>query len=371
MQQHPVPQAITSYKFKLVGDMTLRQFGELAFGVIIAWLIFNSEINFFFKWTLGPVFGFLGFALAFLPIEDRPLDQWIVNFVKAIYSPTQFTWQAQPKKLHFFKVVKTATKAAKAQPIKTNQLEEYLSTLPATPASTFDQAETKYLEHVTRLFGVLGVPAKKISDSDRSVKAQTADTPLIKSPIKGIRIRKLMHPQLCLLPHASVYQAPLEPQAAAMPTKIKPSTQPLPKTTPSKPMPKTKPASTNNLGANAPKTAKNLVKVHPATAGQPLKATTYASNVILPQTPDKPNLLAGITLDKQGKIIPSVILEVRNQKNHPVRALRSNKLGQFFIATPLADGIYQIAAEHQNHRFAIMKLEVKSEVIPPLKIQAI
>ena len=75
-------------------------------------------------------------------------------------------------------------------------------------------------------------------------------------------------------------------------------------------------------------------------------------------------------MDKVGKIINNVILEIRDSKNHPVRALKSNKLGQFFISTPLPDGVYQIQAEHSDHRFAIMKLEVKGEIIPPLKIQA-
>jgi len=54
-----------------------------------------------------------------------------------------------------------------------------------------------------------------------------------------------------------------------------------------------------------------------------------------------------------------------------VRALKSNKLGQFFIVTPLADGIYRIRAEHETAQFAVIKLEAKDEVIPPLKVQAV
>ncbi|HCQ92587.1 TPA: hypothetical protein DIU13_01240 [Candidatus Beckwithbacteria bacterium] len=63
-------------------------------------------------------------------------------------------------------------------------------------------------------------------------------------------------------------------------------------------------------------------------------------------------------------------MEIKDNQGHPVRALKSNKLGQFFIATPLPDGIYQIEADHPDHAFAIIKLEAKGEVIPPLKIQA-
>jgi len=36
MEQHPIPQQISSYQFKLVGDMTLAQFGKAAGGIVIA-----------------------------------------------------------------------------------------------------------------------------------------------------------------------------------------------------------------------------------------------------------------------------------------------------------------------------------------------
>src|SRR3990167_3191663 len=102
MEQHPIPQAITAYRFKLVGDMTLKQFLELAAGVVSAWILFNSPTNILIKWTLGPFLAFFGFALAFLPIEDRPLDHWIINFFRSIYSPTPYFSSQKPKKLHFF-----------------------------------------------------------------------------------------------------------------------------------------------------------------------------------------------------------------------------------------------------------------------------
>ena len=40
MQQHPVPQNVTQYQFRLVGDMTLKQFLELAGGMLLAYLIY-------------------------------------------------------------------------------------------------------------------------------------------------------------------------------------------------------------------------------------------------------------------------------------------------------------------------------------------
>ena len=161
MEQHPVPQAITTYKFKLVGDMTLKQFLELAGGIVIAWILFSSQTNFLIKWTLGPFLAFFGFALAFVPVEDRPLDQWIINFIKAVYSPTQFLYQPQPKTLDIFSVAKPRPMETKAPSVSPEKLEEYLQTLPPSVSSAFDKAEQNYLEHIYNLFGALGISPKK------------------------------------------------------------------------------------------------------------------------------------------------------------------------------------------------------------------
>ena len=45
MAQHPIPQQISSYEFKLVGEMTLKQFLKAAAGVIIALLINSTKLK--------------------------------------------------------------------------------------------------------------------------------------------------------------------------------------------------------------------------------------------------------------------------------------------------------------------------------------
>ncbi|MFH2062265.1 MAG: PrgI family protein, partial [Candidatus Beckwithbacteria bacterium] len=196
MQQHPIPQNITAYKFRLVGDMTLKQFLELAFGLVSAWLIFNSNLVFIFKWTLGPILALFGFALAFMPVEDRPLDQWIINFIKSIYSPTQFIYKASPKTLDIFSLTKPIPENQLEPQLNPNQLQDYLNTLPQSPETIFDQSEKKYLNYIKNLFGILGS-----SPTVQSKSSQLEIIPRAKSNVKGIRIRKLHHPKMCLLPH--------------------------------------------------------------------------------------------------------------------------------------------------------------------------
>lgn len=97
MEQHPIPQQITSYEFKLVGEMTLKQFVRAAGGIVLALLLNKSSLVFFVKWPLMILLGGGGLALAFVPFQDRPLETWILSFIKSIYSPTIFIWKKKSR----------------------------------------------------------------------------------------------------------------------------------------------------------------------------------------------------------------------------------------------------------------------------------
>ncbi len=91
--QHPIPQQVTSYEFKLVGDMTLKQFLKAAVGIVVAIFIYKTGLLVIFKWPLMLISAGLGLALAFVPFEDRPLDTWLNAFLKSIYSPTIYLYK--------------------------------------------------------------------------------------------------------------------------------------------------------------------------------------------------------------------------------------------------------------------------------------
>ncbi|MFA6462708.1 MAG: hypothetical protein WCT51_01505 [Candidatus Shapirobacteria bacterium] len=44
MEQHAIPQQISSYEFKLVGDMTLKQFLKAAVGIVWAIMINSTKL---------------------------------------------------------------------------------------------------------------------------------------------------------------------------------------------------------------------------------------------------------------------------------------------------------------------------------------
>ena len=96
MEQHPVPQNVTTFQFRLIGDMTIKQFGYLAAGAIAAYVSYKLPLPFFFTWPMAIASALLGFGLAFVPIEERPMDIWILSFFKSIYSPTEYVWHKAP-----------------------------------------------------------------------------------------------------------------------------------------------------------------------------------------------------------------------------------------------------------------------------------
>jgi hypothetical protein len=325
MEQHPVPQHITAYQFRLVGDMTLKQFGFLAGGCAVALLFYAAPLANYFKWPLVLFSGFFGFAFAFMPIEERPLDRWFLAFLKAVYSPTRFLWKKTVIIPEFFQVVPRprVTKVAPVAPPDQERLTEYLKTLPTTPQTPLDQREASALNQITNLFQLTPLPATLFSTPKPSPQATEEEKP-------GIKIRKLR-----FLPTKPIkFEKTVEKPITRKPTqKIAP------------------------------------IKKKPWIAPMTVKPK-MAPDLPIPTPPDRPNLLVGMVLDQENKLVENTIIEIRDEKGNPVRALKTNKLGQFRIATPLKNGTYEIEAEKEGLKFDIIKIILKGEIIQPIEIKA-
>lgn len=90
MDQHPIPRQITTFEFKLIGSLTLKQFGYLAIFLSAATIMYYLVPIPFLNITLALLVALFGISLAFIPINERPLDVFIKNFLKRILSPTQY-----------------------------------------------------------------------------------------------------------------------------------------------------------------------------------------------------------------------------------------------------------------------------------------
>ena len=101
MQQHPIPQNITGFEFKLIGFLTLRQFGYLGVAAIADFILYSAKLPFFVVLAIGGPVSLLALALAFLPVNDLPFERWLAAFIKTIYSPNTRVWHREPKIIGF------------------------------------------------------------------------------------------------------------------------------------------------------------------------------------------------------------------------------------------------------------------------------
>lgn len=323
MEQHPIPQQISSYEFRLVGDMTLKQFGLAAGGALIALLFYAMPLPGIFRWPLMIGSVSLGVAMAFFPLEERPLQTWIFAFFKAVYSPTQYIWQKQAQKPEIFE--ETTTLSVKTPPVAAGanidqeKLDDYLSSLPGG-ANPLEEKEENFLSKVESLFA--GHHPLFTQAPAQNLQPQTPPPPVQE-------IKQEVKPQ--------AFSGPFVVEKVATPT--------VPGYVP--------PAPTAQAWQSENET----------------QAANFAPGIPLPSVPEFPNILVGMVLNTEGKIVEGAILEIRDHQGNPVRALRTNKLGQFRIATPLPNDLYQVVTEKEGLDFDTIRVELRGEIIQPILIK--
>lgn len=357
MEQHAVPQPITSYEFRLVGDMTLKQFGKLASGVILALIVYGiNPAPGILKWALIMLFVGLGVGMAFLPFQGRPLDVWIVSFFKRIYSPTQYVWRMGGP-LNIRPSYEQATnQSSNDQPWIQRQTAE------DREQKTDDRFQkTEYSNQQ-----VASSKQPVISPSDLSSVGnidQKVTPPVFPSDTELWHEGKPLQPSE-ITPEAQTKEAPTvlydSPQYPQLPQSPISPQSPLDQVT----VGKTTIYSADSQ--NQPATDhRSLI-----TDNRPTVPPAFNPSLVIPTLPDIPNILGGFVKNTEGKLVEGAIIEVRDSVLNPVRAFKTNKLGQFQIATPLPNGIYEIETEKDGLTFDIIKIELKGEILPPFEIIA-
>lgn len=331
MESHPIPQQISSYQFRLVGDMTLKQFFQIGGGALVSLLIYATHIHPVVKWPLI-VFSFaVGAALAFLPFEERPLSKWIVSFFGSIYSPTIFTWSKSATPPVYFST-DTQTQTTQTQAPVQPAVNEYLKTLPqAKEPEKLEKEEQGFLQKISDIFTQVAhlpvkttqpaTPADKILPKKENPTAVPGSHPISLTG-QGFRPKIVVEEKV-------MNEVPLVPEV-----KITPTTPVLKETE-----------------INA-------------------KEAQFSPGASPPNPPYMPNTVVGQVLDDQGKIVEGAILEIRDTAGRPVRALRSNKVGHFIIVTALPNGQYDIVTEKEGLLFEPVTFEAVGKIIPPILIKA-
>lgn len=159
MENHPIPQDITGFQFKLIGDMTIKQFAYLATGVIVAWLFFSLPIYFLIRFPLAAVVFLSGMGLAFVPVGGRPLDAMIIHFFKAMFAPNQYVFQKAGGMLQLPSLPKEALVVRQQAAHSPLQLQAYLQQIAPKPKNETDQKELLFLQSLPFLAPGSGFPS--------------------------------------------------------------------------------------------------------------------------------------------------------------------------------------------------------------------
>jgi hypothetical protein len=309
MEQHPIPQQVTSYEFKLVGDMTLKQFAKAAGGIVIAMIINASPLIFFIKWPLIFLFATGGLALAFLPFQDRPLETWLLAFIKSIYNPTMYIYKkAKPQNWLDIDLAKNWIEIIAAEkkeqqemlenrPIKKkSQIDEFIGSLPSVNREKDEEKSP---------------PAPSLSKEGDIIINNNVEVE------EKIIIKNNENEEVI----------------------------------------------TDNWSEGKP--SLGLKREKDIATGE-----IVFGQIPMPNIPDLPNLVVGMVLDNLGKIVEEAIVEIQDIDGNPNRVLRTNSLGQFRTSTQMTNGDYLIVTEKNGLNFDRVSLKLTGEIVQPVKIIA-
>ncbi len=399
MIEHSVPQNVTSYQFHLIGNMTIKQFLLLLSGIGVAGLLYTTNLPFIIKWPLILIFVLIGIAMAFVPYEERSLDQWLINFVRAMYRPTKFFWRRLAETPDIFLYTPRSTGSQQTyQPSisragRQQRVDQYLKTIrPATsveestdPLDLFSRDSSNFnalFEEVSAAknvlpseevaakpkLGVRSRPLKEITYAEmkpQAVPAQTvAPSAFAPAPVPVIAPEPIPIPSTVQEP---ALQASVAPVTALEDIQID-----------SKAVDEHQIAAATNtapsdISANqAPVYSEVTAPENPAasnTVSAPLP-TVFNRSLPFPSLPSQPNLLIGMIFNHENKSLANAILEIKNEQGNTVRALKSNPLGQFYTSTPLPAGNYTIEIELDGYTFPKYSLEISNQILDPIEIRA-
>lgn len=321
MESHPIPQQISSYQFRLVGDMTLKQFFQIAGGALVSLLFYSLPIMGIIKWPLVLFFALLGIALAFLPLEDRPLERWIIAFFRAVYSPTGFFWKKTDVPQVFFQEEAAAPEEKIFYSGGEEKLQEYLNARPSdTFSEKLEKIESAFLSGVSGLINILPTGAPSPVSPGYT---QVEQVPQIKQPMN--------------IPLSTPPKLVVEESAPA-----------------------------GEIKQQIPITPVSPVSQAPGMVAT--KEAQFSVDAAPPNPPSTPNTLTGQVIDQNRKIVEGAIMEIRDSVGRPVRALKSNRLGHFSVVTPLQNGTYEIITEKDGFEFEPVSFETNGTIIPPIAI---
>lgn len=370
--------------------MTLKQFGYLAAGLGLAYITFVvlAVPAPFLAWPLIVLFAALGAAFAFLPIQERPLDHWVAAFYKAISKPTKLKFES--------KVLPSD------DPLFAKRLQFYL-TSKKVPLDD-EEDERPRARVIDRSVGVnfaLGVQANPNPSrfSTQTYISKDVPAPITPTPMPPINLKPTppeeaeKTKEVSKLPENEQLKRTVELAQEAQNTQAKimtvekqlaeiKSTAAQPGADPNTYVDKFQNVLTElqKLNEKASDLSHELAVLSKSRGAASASASEPQNLQSQPKADAKPkpimnlttfpNVLNGIVTDSKGSYVEGAVVVAHDKQGLPVRALKSNKLGQFIAATPLPNGLYTINVEKEGMNFDGIQVELLGKVLNPVVISA-
>lgn len=402
MKEHAIPQDITGYKFHIVGNMTLKQFAETAMGFVVAFFIYKTNLYVPVKFSLIAFSAAFGAALAFLPIEERPLDHWFITFFTILYKPTKFYWKKKSKIPDAFtyqvnKDAKNQGETVDLSPQRRQRISEYLQSVRSVQAT--DEEELYYQQRSNQILSIFEDHSVKIN-YDRAKKLK--QKPNLKVQVRSLiavdeaqdyqktsenqsvqqlpsNIFSLPEQEVVLEKQSYEYQ-PLERKAIT--TEEIASEIEIPEIENVK-VDENYKREQESLGGDISHRNQQTQEVQDEsvyiettnqadeTNNSDSESVTLNKDLPFPTKPSKPNKLVGMTLTQNDELINNATITLKDSNSTPVTAVRSNALGQFFITSQLKNGKYSIDIKKEGLSFFPVSIILKGETVDPLEIRSL
>lgn len=114
----------------------------------------------------------------------------------------------------------------------------------------------------------------------------------------------------------------------------------------------------------------------PTLPQQPKSPSSQSDKVMTPKVYNGPyltkkaNVISGIVKSRNGDLLPGVVVIVKNEKNRPVRAMKTNSLGQFITTTSLNNGTYLIELSKNDYSFGRYEIKLDGNILPTYEFVA-
>ncbi len=193
MDQHAIPRQITTFEFKLIGFLTIKQFIYIVIFVglgFVTYAIFPIPI---INVILGIMTASIGPALAFIPINDRPLEVWLRNLIKRLLSPTQYKFQKNNPPPTVLQNNFSGNSATISAHIDSQQkLSNYLSKSNSGESSKKQSINDLFKNPITSLFGKKPVVDQPIINQQPTANSQqNLKEPFISGIVKNHNLTSL------------------------------------------------------------------------------------------------------------------------------------------------------------------------------------